>query len=103
MTGMNEQAPPTAPRLKASAEPGTLIARTQLRGCAVPGCQMETHGMVLCPRGHWPLLPTRYRDALWAEYQQAYDRGLEPADCNGYKDALRVALRWLEENTEIPR
>lgn len=103
MSGMDYDVtlpPPAAPRLKQPAA-GTTIARTQLRGCAVERCQCETYGMVVCV-GHFKLLPSRLRTPLWAEYHEAYRRGVEPADFNDYKDALRHCVRWLEENTEIP-
>ena len=80
---------------------GDDLARTRPRGCLVDGCQQETLAMVICPP-HFNLLPARLSGAVWREYQRAYEQAgndVFTAPPGPYKDALRKAVEWLEENT----
>lgn len=90
-----------------------LPASTSPRGCLVPGCQIDPKAMVICP-GHWALLPSRISGPIWKAYEVSWSASHDLSEdgrlvanskrhpSNEYKAVLRIALEWLEENTEIP-
>lgn len=92
-------APPDQPLPVLKQRQPTDHVTVRPRGCLVTGCEQDPKFMVICPP-HFGLLPVRLSAAVWNEYRESWLGGNHPS--SGYKQALRAAVDWLEENTEIP-
>lgn len=79
---------------------GRFSTRTTPRGCMVARCQREANAMVVCGE-HWKHLPRKLSDPVWREYETGWHAGTHPT--NGFNDALRRAVEWLEANVEDDR